>query len=182
MRSRRKREVRAKTINVARLAKRDIDLGAALYPEQPGVGYNRPKTRGECIGAERPCPFVSCKHHLYLDVMENGATKINFPDLEVWDLPESCALDVADRGGIPGSGQGAGNTLEEVGTILNVTRERIRQVEAKALRHLKRMDRTRSRGALATFAGEGLVRVRRLPLLEEEDGEEPDEEKIDESL
>ena len=45
---------------------------------------------------------------------------MNFPDLEVWEMTETCALDVADRGGI---------TLEDVGNILNLTRERIRQVE-----------------------------------------------------
>ena len=73
----------------------------------------------------RPCPFVSCSHHLYLDVNpETGAIKLNFPHLEVWEMAETCSLDVADRGGI---------TLEEVGAILNLTRERIRQVEVRGL-------------------------------------------------
>ena len=73
----------------------------------------------------RPCPFVSCSHHLYLDVNpESGAIKLNFPHLEVWEMAETCSLDVADRGGI---------TLEEVGAILNLTRERIRQVEVRGL-------------------------------------------------
>ena len=61
----------------------------------------RPKTRDHCLRMERPCLFVSCKHHLY--------------------------LDVAARGGM---------TLEEVGEILNLTRERIRQVEATGLQKL----------------------------------------------
>jgi DNA-directed RNA polymerase sigma subunit (sigma70/sigma32) len=43
-------------------------------------------------------------------------------------MQETCALDVADRGGI---------TLEEVGEILNLTRERIRQVEVKGLEKLR---------------------------------------------
>ena len=73
----------------------------------------------------RPCPFVSCAHHLYLDVNpESGAIKLNFPHLDVWEMAETCSLDVADRGGI---------TLEEVGAILNLTRERIRQVEVRGL-------------------------------------------------
>ncbi|MBU6161975.1 MAG: DNA-binding protein, partial [Myxococcales bacterium] len=77
----------------------------------------------------RPCPWVSCKFHLYLDVNpETGSIKLNFPDLEVWEMPETCALDVADRGGI---------TLEEVGEILNLTRERIRQVEVHGLEKLQ---------------------------------------------
>jgi len=58
----------------------------------------------------------------------NGNIKLNFPDVEVWDLPETCALDVADRGGI---------TLEEVGAIMNLTRERIRQLEDLSLARLK---------------------------------------------
>ena len=77
----------------------------------------------------RPCPFVSCSHHLYLDVNpETGAIKLNFPHLEVWEMAETCSLDVADRGGI---------TLEEVGAILNLTRERIRQVEVRGLAKIK---------------------------------------------
>ena len=72
---------------------------------------------------------MACKHHLYLDVNpDTGSIKLNFPDLEVWEMQETCALDVADRGGI---------TLEEVGDILNLTRERIRQVEVKGLQKLR---------------------------------------------
>ena len=56
-----------------------------------------------------------------------GSIKINFPDLEVWEMNETCALDVADRGGI---------TLEEVGEIMNLTRERVRQVETAGLSKL----------------------------------------------
>ena len=43
-------------------------------------------------------------------------------------MAETCSLDVADRGGI---------TLEEVGAILNLTRERIRQVEVRGLSKIK---------------------------------------------
>jgi hypothetical protein len=72
---------------------------------------------------------VSCGHHLYLDVNpQSGAIKLNFPHLEVWEMAETCALDVADRGGI---------TLEEVGAILNLTRERIRQVEVRGLTKIR---------------------------------------------
>ncbi|HUB07073.1 MAG TPA: DNA-binding protein, partial [Myxococcales bacterium] len=31
----------------------------------------RPKTRADCVNGPRPCLFVSCKHHLYLDVNPN---------------------------------------------------------------------------------------------------------------
>jgi hypothetical protein len=77
--------VRARTISIKRLAKRDLERGALLYPERPGVDYLRPATFEECdsvgLGDLTPCPFVSCKHHLYLDVNERtGAIKLNFPD------------------------------------------------------------------------------------------------------
>jgi len=120
------RRARAKTIAMKRLTKEELRIGALLYPER---SYWRPKNRGECANVARPCPYVSCKHHLYIDVNPaTGSIKINFPDLEVWELQHSCALDVAQGGGI---------TLEEVGEILNLTRERIRQVEVRGLLKLK---------------------------------------------
>jgi hypothetical protein len=113
---------RARTLSVVRMSKTELRRGRELYPE---TDHGAPRTRGECAGAERPCPFVSCKHHLYLDVNPaNGSIKLNFPDLEVWELTETCALDVADRGGI---------ILEDVGEIMNLTRERVRQVETVAI-------------------------------------------------
>jgi hypothetical protein len=125
VRKQRRERARSKTIAPKRLTKEEIRLGQMLM--MPDV--DRPMTRGECQNMERPCPFVSCKHHLYLDVNpETGSIKLNFPDLEPWELKESCALDVADRGGI---------TLEEVGEIMNLTRERIRQVEVRGLLKLK---------------------------------------------
>ncbi len=125
-RRRRRRRVRARTIAVKRLTKEQLRIGRLLYPE---IDYWRPASRAECGNFERPCPFVSCKHHLYLDVNPTtGSIKLNFPDLEVWEMEETCALDVADRGGI---------TLEEVGEIMNLTRERIRQVELRGLEKLR---------------------------------------------
>jgi hypothetical protein len=114
--------VRSKTIAPKRLTRDERRLAQELqYPED----VERPQSRGECANMQRPCPFVSCAHHLYLDVNpESGAIKLNFPHLEVWEMAETCSLDVADRGGI---------TLEEVGAILNLTRERIRQVEVRGL-------------------------------------------------
>lgn len=130
----RKTRVRAHTVSIKRLSKRELERGRMMYPQAETDLFDRPVTRGDCQHgphAERPCPFVSCKHHLYLDVNERtGSIKLNFPDLEVWELQDTCALDVADRGGI---------TLEEVGTIGNLTRERIRQLETRGLAKLKAM-------------------------------------------
>ena len=118
----RPRGQRPTTVSMDRLPKRALEEGRALYPE---AVEGRPQTRAECEGGARPCPYVSCVHHLYLDVSEQtGAIKMNFPDLEVWELAESCALDVADRGGA---------TLDEIAGHMNLTRERVRQVELRAL-------------------------------------------------
>ncbi len=127
--TRRHRPVRAQTIPIKKMTKEQLKIGRMLYPI---VDHNRPKLRAECQGAERPCPFVSCKHHLYLDVNpETGSIKLNFPDVEVWEMGETCALDIAERGGI---------TLEEVGEIMNLTRERIRQLEMSGLTKLSELD------------------------------------------
>ncbi len=125
-RHQRRTRMRAKTIAMKRLTKEELRLGAEL---QIPDDVARPVTRAECKEGMRPCPFVSCKHHLFLDVNpETGSFKLNFPDLEIEEMKETCALDVADRGGI---------TLEEVGEILNLTRERIRQVEVRGLYKLR---------------------------------------------
>jgi hypothetical protein len=168
-RSRRKRAIRARTISVKRMTKRELEIGKLLYPE---TDYYKPKSRAECAEGPRPCPYVSCKHHLFIDVSpRTGAIKLNFPDLEVWELDESCALDVADRGG---------TTLEDVGAIMNLTRERIRQVEVKALAKLEAL---RDMSFLRDFVDEGPVGKRRLPQLSKadlagtkyDDGEDEDE-------
>ena len=154
-RSRRKRDVRARTISVKRMTKRELEIGRLLYPE---ADYDKPRTRSDCAGGPRPCPFISCKHHLYVDVSpRTGAIKLNFPDLEVWELSESCALDVADRGG---------TTLEDVGAIMNLTRERIRQVEVKALAKLEALA---DMEALREYVDEGPNGKRRLPKITDAD-------------
>ena len=151
-RSRRKRDVRARTISVKRMTKQELALGRLLHPDVEDVV--RPTRREDCGEGARPCPFVSCTHHLYLDVSaRTGAIKLNFPDLEVWEMTESCAIDVADRGGA---------TLEETGAIMNLTRERIRQVEVTGLAKLEAL---RDTFALRDFVDEGPVGKRRLPLL-----------------
>jgi len=89
----------------------------------------RPKFREECRNGPRPCPFVGCRRHLYLDVNpKNGSIKYNFPGYELEDLEETCASDVEERGGV---------ALQRVGEYMGVTMERIRQIEQTALRKLK---------------------------------------------
>lgn len=118
----------ARVINQKRLL-RIVNESRNTADDAVDLNAERPRTRGDCIDMPRPCPFVGCAHHLYLDVNEDGAIKLNFPNKEPWELTETCALDVADRGG---------ETLIEVGRMLNVSRERIRQIEERQLRRLKR--------------------------------------------
>jgi hypothetical protein len=103
----------------------------------------RPRTRAECVSGPRPCPFVSCRHHLYLEVdQRNGAIKLNHPDKEPGELEHSCALDVADS-------EQDGRTLDQISKAINVTRERVRQIELNILTKLERQR------ALEEFIGDG---------------------------
>lgn len=113
---------RAQTLGV-----RSARIGLPIFIDYP-EGVERPKTRGECMGVERPCPFVSCRHHLFLDVSEKGGLKLNFPHLDPDELIVSCSLDVAEDGL---------SKLEDAGALMNLTRERVRQVELMALRKLE---------------------------------------------
>lgn len=92
----------------------------------------RPRTRGDCIDGPRPCPWVSCKHHLLPGHIEAKATHMADDSDEALlsvleSMPDTCELDAADRGGA---------TLEEVAQSFSVTREWIRQIEAKTLKRV----------------------------------------------
>lgn len=109
--------------------------------EEPDDGLRRlPLSRDECRDTERPCPFVSCRFHLFLDVdPKRGSIKINFPDLlddddtpRLEEMLETCALDMMDRGGV---------TLEALAEIMNMTRERIRQIELELLQKFEPLKR-----------------------------------------
>lgn len=110
------------------LTRKQMRRPLQLEPEEhellAELAHARPRTRADCVNGARPCVFLSCRYHLYLDVnAQTGSIKLNFPELELHELAETCALDVADK---------HGTTLEHVGSLMNVTRERIRQVETKA--------------------------------------------------
>src|SRR6195256_2125613 len=126
---------RARTMSrkeMARMFRQQAAMGG-IDPELQSLmaelAATRPKVRGDCVAGQRPCPYVSCKYNLYVDVNpRTGSVKMNFPDKELWEMNETCALDVADRQGI---------TLEEVGVIMNLTRERVRQLEMRGLSKLR---------------------------------------------
>lgn len=96
--------------------------------EETSQVAERPKLREDCVDGPRPCPWVGCRHHLFLDVRETGSIKFNFPDEAVEDTTRpTCTLDLAAEGGL---------SLEVVGSAMNLTRERVRQIEVRALHHL----------------------------------------------
>lgn len=81
-----------------------------------------PETSAGCPGDRHSCAYFSCRHNLRLEVggRSNGS---------IYHNPHGgCALDYADSGPM---------TLEEIGYVMGITRERVRQIEAAALRHLK---------------------------------------------
>jgi hypothetical protein len=144
----------------------------------PALWPRRPRNRSECKDGPRPCPWVSCRYHLALDVhpetetlklrgsarfaerrseggralvanerpielqrhkerTKDGLSAEEFVDAVaesvVSDRP-SCSLDIADIGGV---------TLEDCARAMGLTRERVRQIEAVALRETKHRTRRR---------------------------------------
>lgn len=91
----------------------------------------RPKTRADCANVPRPCPWVTCRYNLYLEVTRRGIVQFTRPNKEPWEMDpkQSCVLDVAERGPL---------VLDNIGEILNLTRERVRQVELDALSKMKK--------------------------------------------
>lgn len=91
----------------------------------------RPRVRSECPKTKF-CPYVGCRYHLYLDVnASSGSLKLNFDGVEPWHLEASCALDVADA-------HDEGLKLSHIGRLMGgLTKERIRQIEAKGLEFLR---------------------------------------------
>lgn len=110
----------------------------------------RPQRYGDCVGRPRPCPWFSCRHNLLFEVGTDGA--LSFGDtrqsiknsgardqarrwrtaeaaaLRKWSqMKDTCALDVAARGWL---------NNEEIGELLGLTRERVRQMQADALRRV----------------------------------------------
>jgi hypothetical protein len=92
-------------------------------------GVSRPRTRGDCIDGPRPCPWVSCRHHLYLDVVDGGAIRLNFPNVDPGEMAESCSLDVADREAAP---------VDAVAVLVNTTEQGVLDTQRKAFARLRR--------------------------------------------
>jgi len=119
----------------------------------------RPRTLSECPPDGSPCPWVSCKHHLAIDVLQNVSglregherraaevVKLNWPGRDVDELEETCSLRVAARAGrkkpttalrTKGIRSLPVLSCEEVSRLMNSTAERVRQIERVALAKLE---------------------------------------------
>jgi hypothetical protein len=120
----RERGAPARTELVRELVRRHRESIPYEYPD-----VERPRTWGECVEQElgtrqTPCGFVSCQHHLYLDVTQGHGVRLNFPDKDPDEIRQTCSLRVAHDGG---------SSLGRVALLTNLTRERVRQIEEKAL-------------------------------------------------
>lgn len=92
----------------------------------------RPRTYSDCLrlhlGSEhRPCPFVSCEHHLMLQVI-NGRVFLNHDTDDIDMLPYTCTAYEAS---------GDTLTLEAVAQRLHISKERVRQLQNEAIGKLK---------------------------------------------
>lgn len=105
---------------------------------------NRPKTRSECIGGIRPCPWISCRHHLLLDT-DNGDLTIHkigkrlsacsneeFEDLAIETLDSmchTCTLDIVEDEN--------SRTLGEISDITGMDLTLVKQIEKDALKSMR---------------------------------------------
>ena len=55
---------RSRTIATKKLSREEL----AAAEELRHFKVDRPMSRSLCVSGARPCPYVACKHHLYLDV------------------------------------------------------------------------------------------------------------------
>ena len=97
------------------------------FPATEDAFVLKPRRRSDCAHGPRPCPWVSCRYNLYLDIREDGKLKLNFPDKEPDEVSASCALDLAEDGP---------RTLDSIAALMGMSKERARQLEAAAFEKL----------------------------------------------
>lgn len=96
----------------------------------------RPRTRGECVDGPRPCPWISCRHHTYLEVApDTGSLMLPHRDKWPWELEQTCSLDVADAA----AEERKPTKLRVVGEYLGISKERVRQLEVRLKVQLRAM-------------------------------------------
>ena len=102
-----------------------VSCGLVSLDERIGVRHEQGETRVDHIPAEEDAIDLNriAMQDIAQKIKENGFPILNSDERQVIEL----------RFGIP---DGNGKTLQEVGDIMKVTRERVRQIEKKALKKL----------------------------------------------
>ena len=92
--------------------------------------HDRPKTRADCEAGIRPCPWVGCRHHLFLNPDAKGNLHFPFGQDEdaLLSMAETCSLDVAARGAQP---------LESLARMYGQSRQNLDQIVGRALGKLR---------------------------------------------
>lgn len=112
---------------------------------------NRPITRGECLSLfYRPCPFISCQHHLLWALKGSERKRIMASSDDevaeaIFNFKETCVLDVADEDGL---------TYEEIGEILMCSKARAQAIvegNKKQCTGLKKIKESWRKEELAKF-------------------------------
>jgi hypothetical protein len=138
-----------------------VGLDPADVDELAELEELRPRTRADCANVPRPCPIASCRYNLGLHVKPNGTILVNLAGyrgsgrgralnprkvadggaaevtrlireavdhLVDRDPATSCVLDLADTGG---------HGYDAIAAVLNVSKERPRQVVEGALEKIR---------------------------------------------
>lgn len=110
---------------------REPPLTRAELAEADRVLDRQPRTRAECPPADVPCPFVTCRYHLWTTRAYHRGAVVAIVESPVWgDMDHTCVLNDADA---------QERNCEQVGAILRIGRQRVHQVEHKALNKAREM-------------------------------------------
>jgi len=109
------------------IGKRDVERDAARARRVMGRVSMEPHRPSECPrlrGDTGPCPFVSCKKHLWGESTRYGSIVVYRPGEQPLDLPETCAIDVAIRGE---------TSLADIGWLCGISECQTRDVIKQAM-------------------------------------------------
>ena len=90
-----------------RRKRKGAHLKILQFEDKAPRDFNRPVIREDCLNMARPCPYVACKYHLFLDLEGSRDTTIRVThgngDEEKIDetlkaMRHTCVLDVVEAG------------------------------------------------------------------------------------
>lgn len=97
-----------------------------IIDKQDGQIEGKPKTRADCANVPRPCPYVSCKYNLGVEIDITGWPRLT-------DAKKSCMLDLIEK-------NPDGMTLDNIAEILRISKKQVRAELREALSKLKRTE------------------------------------------